>query len=260
VWLRDTGPVFVRGANGLESVRFAWNGWGKKYEYLHDDSLAERLCAHYGKPSRSFLPIIEGGALELDGAGTCLTTESCLLNENRALDPDAPIEDRRTELEGVLAQAFGARKTIWLGGGLAGDHTDGHVDNVARFAAVGRVVHMRAQPKDDPNAEVLAAVERSLTTAKDARGKAFELCALPSPGRVLAAEGGEPMAASYCNFYLGSHVVVMPAFGVEADEPARRALAEVFPKHDVRMSSARTFLEGGGTFHCMTRQVPREPE
>jgi agmatine/peptidylarginine deiminase len=131
---------------------------------------------------------------------------------------------------------------------------------VARFAAVGRVVHMRARPKDDPNAEVLAAVERSLTTAKDARGKAFELCALPSPGRVLAAEGGEPMAASYCNFYLGNHVVVMPAFGVEADEPARRALAEVFPKHDVRMSSARTFLEGGGTFHCMTRQVPREPE
>jgi agmatine deiminase len=256
VWLRDTSPIFVQGPRGLETVRFAFNGWGDKYRYPHDDDLAERLCARYALPSRSFPSILEGGAIELDGLGTCLTTESCLLNDNRALERGEGVPARRERLARELAEAFGVTQLIWLTGGLLGDHTDGHIDNIARFVAPGVVVHMRASGDDDPNRDALAQIEAELRAARDARGRPLELHALPSPGRVLGADGAV-MAASYCNFYLGNAVVVMPSFDSPMDEPARRALARAFPRHRVLMSSARAFLEGGGTFHCMTRQIPK---
>lgn len=255
VWLRDTSPIFVRGGNGAgEAVRFAFNGWGGKYEYPGDDTLAARLIAAlYKVPCRAFSLITEGGALELDGAGLCLTTETCLLNENRGSSPNA-----RAEVEATLNEAFGTSRVLWLGEGLAGDHTDGHIDNIARFVGPGAVVHMRASDADDPNAAVLAQIERDLRAMRTLTGAPLTLHAIPSPSRVLST-AGEVMAASYTNFYLGNAVVVMPAFDSPHDEPARAALAAIFPEHEVIARPARAFLEGGGTFHCMTRQIPELP-
>jgi agmatine deiminase len=255
VWLRDTSPIFARTETGeLAAVRFAFNGWGGKYQYLGDDTLAARLIANlYKVPCEAYPLITEGGALELDGEGLCLTTESCLLNDNRDSSPEA-----RATVEGILKAAFGASHVLWLGEGLEGDHTDGHIDNIARFVGPGAVVHMRASDAHDPNTAVLAKIEKDLGAMRTAAGKPLTLHAIPSPSRVLNS-AGEVMAASYTNFYLGNAVVVMPSFGTPHDEPARAALAEIFPKHQVIACPARSFLEGGGTFHCMTRQVPRTP-
>jgi len=250
VWLRDTTPIFVRNTAGLGCVRFAFNGWGGKYDYPGDDQLAARLCEDLGMPSFVANAVLEGGALEFDGEGTCLTTESCLLNDNRGEDL------RHHALEAVLRDALAVDKVLWLREGLAGDHTDGHIDNLARFVAPGVVVHMHASGTDDPNRATLEAIEAELRSFVDAKGRALQLVALPSPGRVLDAEGA-PIAASYMNFYLGNRVVIVPAFGTAYDEPARQALAQLFPSRRAVSCGARAILEGGGgTFHCMTRQQP----
>lgn len=253
VWLRDTSPIFVRGTDrSMQAVRFAFNGWGGKYEYPGDDTLAARLIESiYKVPCRPFELVTEGGALELDGQGLVLTTETCLLNENRGSSPA-----QRADVERALLEAFGAIKVLWLGEGLTGDHTDGHIDNIARFVGPRAVVYMQPSGADDPNAAVLQQIERDLAAMRTHDDRALQLHPIPSPSRVLSTTG-DVMAASYCNFYLGNHVVVMPAFGTAYDEPARAALATIFPTHQVIATSAKSFLEGGGTFHCMTRQVPR---
>jgi agmatine deiminase len=250
VWLRDTAPIFVRGPGGLGCVRFRCNGWGGKYPYPGDSELSERLAAVFGVPQFAFDAVLEGGAVELDGEGTCLTTESCLLNPNRG------VTDRAT-VETLLADALGATKVLWLREGLAGDHTDGHIDNLARFIAPGVVMHMHPSP-GDPNRDTLTAIERTLSAMTDARGRKLKLIAVPSPGAVLDA-AGEPIAASYMNFYLGNRRVIVPAFGTVADDIAAGAIAAAFPGRSVELCSARAILEGGGgTFHCMTRQKPAE--
>lgn len=252
VWLRDTAPIFVRGAQGLATVRFRANGWGEKYRYPNDAELGERLAAALELPGFAFDMVLEGGAVELDGAGTCLTTESCLLNENRCAAP------ARDAVERLLGDAFAVERVIWLREGLIGDHTDGHIDNLARFIAPGVVMHMRPSP-GDPNRDTLTAIERELARASDARGHKLELVHVPSAGAVIDA-AGEPLAASYMNFYLGNRSVIVPSFGTVADEPAARAIAAAFPTRRVVMCQASATLEGGGgAFHCMTRQRPEAP-
>ena len=248
IWLRDTTPIFLRSPHGLGSVRFAFNGWGGKYDYPGDVELGARLQQQLGLPAFAYPLITEGGALELDGEGTCLTTESCLLGENRG----APARDG---VERVLGQALGATRVLWLQGGLLGDHTDGHIDNLARFVAPGAVVHMR--PADgDPNRATLLAIEEALRSFTDARGRRLSLHALPSPGAVLDRDG-QPMAASYMNFYLANHTVIVPIFGSPHDDAALAALSASFPDRRVVGRRANAILEGGGgTFHCMTRQQP----
>ena len=250
VWLRDTAPLFVRGPRGLAAVRFAFNGWGSKYEYPGDAELGARLSQMCGLPAFAFDAVLEGGALELDGQGTCLTTESCLLNDNRGRGLT------RARIEAALREALAVERVLWLREGLAGDHTDGHIDNLVRFVAPGVVVHMRASGAGDPNGATLEAIERDLAGMRDARGRVLSRIAIPSPGRVVD-RAGAPMAASYMNFYLGNRSVIVPGFDSEHDEPARRALARVFPDRRVVTCTARAILEGGGgTFHCMTRQQP----
>jgi agmatine deiminase len=250
VWLRDTAPWFVPGPRDLCCVRFGFNGWGEKYTYIGDAELSARLCTERGLRSFAFDAILEGGALELDGEGTCLTTESCVLNQNRGQ------ERKRDAIEALLRDALAVNKVLWLRAGLLGDHTDGHIDNLARFVAPGVVMHMRALCADDPNRETLATIERDLGRFTDASGRALRLLPVPSPGRVLDAVGA-PIAASYMNFYVGNRVVIVPAFGSAYDEPAREAIAAAFPDRRVVLSLARAILEGGGgTFHCMTRQEP----
>jgi agmatine deiminase len=189
--------------------------------------------------------------VEFDDVGTCLTTTSCLLNPNRGEHLT------RERIDGVLAAAFGVSKVLWLDEGLAGDHTDGHIDNIARFVAPGVVMVTRAQDRNDPNFAVYEAIHAALGRATDARGRALTLLSVPSPGKVADVQGA-PLAASHLNFYIGNRVVIVPGFGGDSDEPARRAIAAAFPGRTVRVCPARTILEwGGGTFHCMTRQQPR---
>jgi agmatine deiminase len=206
------------------------------------------MQAALGLPAFSHALIAEGGALELDGEGTCLTTESCLLNANRG-------GTSRTAVESALRDAFAVERVLWLRDGLAGDHTDGHIDNLARFAAPGVVLHMR--PSDgDANAEVLREIEALLGTFSDDRGRRLQLVPVPSPGAVLDGQGA-PMAASYMNFYLGNRAVIVPAFGGPHDAAAAAAIGAAFPGRRVVSCRANATLEGGGgTFHCMTRQRP----
>lgn len=254
VWLRDTTPIFVRGPQGLGCVYFRNNGWGGKYVYPGDAELAERLAAELALPAFAFADVLEGGAVELDGEGTCLTTESCLLHPNRCVGSQRPDRGR---LERALSDAFAVDKVLWLEHGLAGDHTDGHIDNLARFIAPGVVMHMRPAP-GDPNRDTLTDIERKLAAMTDARGRKLTLVGVPSPGAVLDV-AGEPIAASYMNFYLANRCVIVPAFGTVADEIAAKAIDAAFPGRRVELCNARAILEGGGgTFHCMTRQRPLE--
>jgi agmatine deiminase len=249
VWVRDTGPVFVKGPGGIATVRFRFNGWGGKFVYLHDAALAGRLAERHPGPAFVCDFVLEGGAIEVDGAGSCLTTRSCLQNPNRDAPADPELIDAR------LRDAFGVSQVIWLDAGLANDHTDGHIDNIARFVAQGVVVCMEPHDSDDPNRETLNAIANALTATRDAAGKPLRVVRIPSPGRVLAANGSVA-PASYMNFYIGNRRVLMPTFGSRWDQPAREALQALFPRHEVIGSSARALLEGGGTFHCMTQQEP----
>lgn len=254
VWLRDTAPIFVRGPQGLGCVHFRCNGWGGKYRYLGDAELAARLVSELALPGFAFDSVLEGGAVEFDAEGTCLTTQSCLLNQNRCAPGERP---DRARAEALLSEAFAVDKVLWLEHGLAGDHTDGHIDNLARFVAPGVVMHMRPAP-GDPNRDTLTDIERKLAAMTDARGRKLTLVGVPSPGAVLDA-AGEPIAASYMNFYLANRSVIVPAFGTVADEIAAKAIGAAFPGRSVELCNARALLEGGGgTFHCVTRQRPRE--
>ncbi|HEX2678560.1 MAG TPA: agmatine deiminase family protein [Polyangiales bacterium] len=254
VWLRDTAPIFVRDAKSsrIAAVRFRFNGWGEKYIYPHDAELSGSLAAHHGGPVFRADFVLEGGALDVDGLGTCLTTRSCLLNPNREA-PSGPEAEPR--IGARLSDMLGIDKLIWVDAGLQNDHTDGHIDNIARFVAPGVVVCMQAHDADDVNAQTLDEIAATLSAATDARGQKLRVVRVPSPGRVLGSDGNV-VPASYMNFIIGNRVVVVPGFGTKWDGPAREALAALFPDRVVRMQSARAILEGGGTFHCMTQQVP----
>jgi agmatine deiminase len=251
IWLRDTAPLFMKGPASeapLLAARFRFNGWGEKYIYRHDDTLAARLAELQGVPSIAHDFVLEGGAIDVDGAGTCLTTRSCLQNANRGAPSSETVAER-------LRTALGIQHVIWLDAGLANDHTDGHVDNIARFIAEGVVVCMQAQDPDDPNRDALEAIADSLRQARTASGQPLRVERIPSPGRVLGSDG-EVVPASYMNFYIGNRSVVMPSFGTRWDAPAQTALQKLFRQRQVVASSARAILEGGGTFHCMTQQEP----
>lgn len=247
IWLRDTGPVFgfLNGAPIAHAFQF--NGWGGKYQLPHDDEAAEQVARLAGAPLQLHPFVLEGGAIEYDGEGTLLTTRQCLLNPNR--NPDW------TEAEAAarLAAALGAEKTLWLDDGLANDHTDGHVDNLARFAAPGRVV-CQAPYKNDPNAAVLDAIADALAEMTDARGRRLQVTRIPSPG-LVEDEDGDPMPASHMNWIVGDASVVVPIYSDSGDD-AIRALAPLFPNRRVISLSARALLTGGGAFHCITQQEP----
>ena len=250
IWLRDTAPVFLKGKNGeTASVSFAFNGWGGKYVLPHDDAVSSRIADAAKLPSFRFDWVLEGGSVDVDGEGTCLTTRQCLLNPNR--NPGMAIE----AIEAGLKEALGCTSVLWLGDGLLNDHTDGHVDTVARFVAPGVVVCMRPSGSFDPNARALLAIDADLCSFWDARGRRLKVVNVPSPGLVTDGDG-KTMPASYVNFYVANTTVIVPAYGAPNDEPARAALAKLFPTHRVLSVPAKDLLEGGGAFHCITQQVP----
>jgi len=246
-WLRDTGPIFAAREDGERvALGFAVNGWGGKYVMDGDGEVAAQIAAEAGAPLTQFDFVLEGGAIDPDGEDALLATRQCLLNANRNgwAERDA---------EAALA-ALGVRKVIWLGDGLANDHTDGHVDNLARFVAPGRVVCPRASGADDPNADVFAETEKLLRAACDARGRALEVVTIPSPGLVRDDEGAAT-PASHMNFIIGNEIVAVPVYN-ERGDAAVAALAPLFPGRRVVGLSARAILRGGGAFHCITREEP----
>ncbi len=250
IWLRDTAPLFVETDGGtLAAACFRFNGWGGKYSLAHDPEVSHRIAATLPYTKIDYDWVLEGGSVEIDGEGTCLTSEQCLLNPNR--NPGL----NRSQIEDALRLALGAEKVLWLKDGLVNDHTDGHIDTIARFTAPGKVVCMAPSGSDDPNCGVLVDIQEKLRSFTDARGRKLEVATVPSPGRVVD-ENGRVLAASYVNFYIANHAVVVPTYGVPADEAAVKAIAKLFPGRKTVGLSARAILNGGGAFHCITQQQP----
>ena len=243
IWLRDTGPIVVR-CDGQRAARnFRFNGWGGKYDLEGDGTIGLRLAETAALEPSPRDWILEGGAIDTDGTGLFVTTEQCLLNPNRNPGLD------RAAIEARLGEDLGAERVLWLGEGLVGDHTDGHVDNLARFVGPNRLAIPVAAGADDPNAAAFEDARR--------RAEAFgvETVALPSPGRV--ERGGEIVAASYMNFYIGNAAVAVPLHGVANDSAAVDAVAALFPGRKAVGVRADHVLTGGGSFHCISQQMPR---
>jgi len=256
VWLRDTGPIFVdNGAASVHASAFVFNGWGEKYLLPEDDKMSSIVAEKAGARLSRFDGLIaEGGALEVDGEGTCITTRQCLLNKNR--NPSLSEKD----IEGVLKEAIGAEKVIWLDEGMLGDHTDGHVDNLARFIAPGKVVCMKPGGKDDPNAKVFASIREALESASDAAGRKLEVIEIPSPGR--ATLEGKVVPASHMNFYIANHSLVMPSYGgLTGEDDSALECLEILERHVDRPHfyaiDSSHLLSGGGSFHCISQQQPK---
>ncbi|MES2724218.1 MAG: agmatine deiminase family protein [Pseudomonadota bacterium] len=251
IWLRDTGPIFAKGPNGDEARGFRFNGWGGKYEMEGDDTVAAQIATASGTPLVTNSPILEGGSLDHDGSGTILTTQECLLNANR--NPGWT----RDIAEAELARSLGARKVLWLGEGLRNDHTDGHVDNLARFVAPGVVVCPVGWGRGDVNVDAYDACARDLSSMTDAEGRKLKVVRVPSPGWIESHEGGAA-PASHMNFIIANGAVVMPTYDGDkrAAELAMEALASVFPGREIIGLRSDAILTGGGSFHCITQQEP----
>jgi len=242
-WVRDTLPLLGHTPSGaLGAVGFRFNGWGRKFDDSFDVEIGRWLTDHLGATLLEHDLVLEGGALEFDGQGTFITTKSCALNDNR--NPGLATADVENALRSLLL----FERLIWLERGLNHDHTDGHVDMIARFVNADTVICTHAGT-NDPNVEVTRPIEAELRQA------GLTVRTVPSPGAVFAPDGA-PLPANYCNFYIANEAVIVPFFGVPEDSEARDEIATAFPSRTVVGLSARDLLWGGGAFHCATQPQP----
>ncbi len=240
IWLRDTGPIFV----GDKAYRFRTNGWGGKYIYDGDDMVGDFVAGKARKEITRFDFILEGGALENNGAGVLMTTRQCMLNPNRNPGWDEAAATK------ILLEAFSAERIIWLDDGLLNDHTDGHVDNLARFVAEDTVACPVAFGADDPNAAMYD------KTARDIAAQGMNVVRVPSPGLFMDDQTGDIAPASHMNFIIGNKAVAVPTYGTASADEAVSVIAELFPGRVVKGLPAGAILTGGGSFHCITQQEP----
>jgi agmatine deiminase len=253
VWIRDYGPTFITCLQQDHPLAFndwIFNGWGRKYHaYEEDDSVAKEIAALLKVPVFAHAVVLEGGSIEVNGCGTCLTTEQCLLNQNR--NP----EMSRVQLEQFVKNSLGAPHLIWLGEGIVGDDTDGHVDDIARFVDPTTVVCVVEENPRDENYAVLHENYERLQGATDQAGSKLSIVSLPSPAPVYS--DGSRLPASYANFYIANNVVLMPLFDDVSDDQALGILKELFPEREVIGFPCRAVVAGLGGIHCVTQQQPK---
>lgn len=250
VWFRDISPIIIGSApnEAKQALRFQHNGWGGKYCYQYDDTVAERLSEHFKLKSKSFPFVLEGGALEHNGSDAILTTRQCLLNKNRNDWTEAKAEQE-------LKSAFSANKIYWLNQGLAFDHTDGHIDNIARFVRPDTVLIQTANGTTDPNALLYQQIESELIA------QGLSCYKMPSPGRILD-DDGEIMPASHLNYIITNKHIIFPHYlknGRRDDNVIQQCcelLQQLFPTRVVLSLPSNALLSGGGSFHCISQHIP----
>jgi agmatine deiminase len=254
-WIRDYGPIFLNrtilndSAPTQIAVDWQFNSWGNKYGACDlDDAVPQRLAENYGFEVFEAGMVLEGGSFDVNGTGLLLTTESCLLNRNRNPSMD------RQEIEGCLRDYLGVQRVLWLGEGIAGDDTDGHVDDLARFTAPNHIVTVVEEDPADVNYGPLQDNLRRLRAMRNLDGKPFTIATLPMPPPLYFE--GIRLPASYANFYIANGVVLMPSFGCAADEEAQSTLARLFRGRRVIAIPTADLVLGLGAIHCLTQQHP----
>ena len=256
-WIRDYGPNFlVNDKNELAYNDWIFNAWGNKYEELKQDNSIPKILESKLRLPR-FEPgiVMEGGSIEVNGAGVVMTTEQCLLNPNRNPGLD------RAAIEQHLQSFLGVEKVLWLGEGIVGDDTDGHIDDIARFVSPTTIICALEEDPADANYALLQENFKRLQKATDAQGSAFTILTLPMPGIVsasndISSRSLERLPASYANFYIANHTVLVPVFGHENDARAIDTIQRVFPKRRVIGINCEDLVWGMGTIHCVTQQQP----
>jgi agmatine deiminase len=251
VWCRDHGPCFVVNNNAAEKkaiVNWGFNAWGGKYPYENDNNIPLRVASNYGLPIFSPNIIMEGGSIDVNGAGTLLTTTACLLNKNR--NPHLS----QKQIEQYLMQYYNVEQIVWLGDGIAGDDTDGHVDDITRFVSSDVIVTAVEINKNDENYEPLQDNLKQLKTLRLLNGKQPDLVELPMPSPVYY--DGNRLPASYANFYLTNNSVIVPNFRCKMDDKAMQILEECFPGRSIEGIDSTDIVWGFGSFHCLSQQEP----
>ena len=267
VWTRDSGCTFVVGAAGvparraerrsaaLDAIKWRFNAWAKYPNYRHDEKIGSLMAqaagaAEFPAHHRSKPVVLEGGSIDSNGAGVLLTTEECLLNENR--NPSLSL--KKKDYEQVFANYLGIEKVLWMGRGIAGDDTHGHVDDITRFVEKRTILTMVEPNRRDENHAPLGQNLRRLKAATDLHGKSFEIVEVPMPAPVIFE--GRRLPASYGNFYIANGIVLVPVFNDPNERIALNLLAEVFPTRKIIPIYSGDLIWGFGAMHCMTQQQP----
>ncbi len=250
-WLRDSGPIFVREETGEVTITdWKFNAWAKYDDWRLDNRIPSFISRRLNIPSRKTGIVLEGGAIDVNGHGTLLATEECLLGPLQARNPGHTRED----LEGALAAYLGAYHVLWLSGGIVGDDTHGHVDDIARFTDPHTVVTAVEPDRADPNHAPLAENLKRLRHFTDQEGRPLRIVTLPMPAPVFF--GKQRLPASYLNFYIANGIVLVPVFNDPNDRIALNTLARLFPDHRITGIYARDLILGLGAVHCLTQQQP----
>ena len=253
-WTRDIGPTFVIDDKGdVAGIDWGFNGWGLVHRGFAQDARVARQVLEQAGVRRLVGPqVLEGGSVHVDGEGTLLTTEECLL------DPDRNPHLTRTDIEHHLKTCFGCDVVIWLRQGLTNDETRGHIDNLACFSAPAEILLPSTDDRDDPDFTILNDAWSTLTVSRDAAGRSFLIRRLPTPPRRYDVSG-RPMALSYVNFYLPNGGLIMPGFNTSTDAEAAAVLQDAFPGRDIVVVPGHDIAAGGGNIHCITMQQPIRP-
>jgi agmatine deiminase len=248
-WIRDYGPTYIKNGSEKSYVKWIFNAWGGKYESLMEDTkifvpgnkLVSEPCFDSGI-------VLEGGSIEVNGAGTCLTSEQCLLNPNR--NPQLS----RPKIEQLLRDYLGVSQILWMHEGIVGDDTDGHIDDIVRFTDASTVLCTYEEDGSDENFPLLHENWERLQRSSDANGKKWNLVKLPMPGRV--EDGGVRLPASYANFLIANKAVLLPVYSHKNDGRAAKILKELFPKHEILPIECTAMVYGLGAIHCVSQQEP----